>query len=96
MTDLQLLTLPQAAEKLGVSTSTVERLIKRGALVPIRPTGGKPRLTSLELERYVRDAQQRAWAAEEALQTEIRSIFSHGGSRAESATRTKRKARVSR
>lgn len=92
MTDLQLLTLPQAAEKLGVSTSTVERLINRGELVPIRPTGGKPRLTSLELERYVRDAQQRAWAAEESLQSEIRSMYSLTGSRAE----MKKRKRVSR
>jgi excisionase family DNA binding protein len=96
MTDIQLLTLGQAAKQLGVSVSTVERLIKKGSLIPIYPTGGKPRLTRLELERFVTSTQRQAWEAEETLQDEIRLIFNPDRGRASTASRNKKVVRVSR
>lgn len=48
-----LLTLAEAGRRLGVSRSSVYRLIASGALPVVRPLPDAPRIPAQELERYV-------------------------------------------
>ena len=94
-TPLQLLTLAEAAKRLGLCSKTLSKLIARGKVVPIYPTGSsKPRITTLELERYIRAEQTEAWDAQEIQEAAIRQQFSLIQGRAASATRKRKAARV--
>lgn len=52
MTESALLTLPQAAERLGVSRRTVEREIAAGNIPSIRIRGAR-KIASRDLEDYI-------------------------------------------
>lgn len=52
-TGYTLLTVPQAAQRLTVSTAAVYRLIASGDLRLVRPTPGTTRVRSDELEAYL-------------------------------------------
>jgi excisionase family DNA binding protein len=51
---LNLLRLPEAADMLGVSLSTVRRLVDGGWLRVVRLSPGRVAIDSAELDRYVR------------------------------------------
>lgn len=50
--DVLLLDYATAAERLSVSKSTVKRLVDRGVLPVVHPTGGTPRIHVEDLEDY--------------------------------------------
>lgn len=57
--DPLLLTYQAAADRLGVSTRTVRRLVERGALPVVDPTGSAPRIHVDDLEEYAQSLRER-------------------------------------
>lgn len=59
----KLRTIQECQDALALSRSSILRLIARGELRVIRPTGRAVRITDDELERFVRERQAEATAA---------------------------------
>lgn len=57
MKNNELVNTKQAAEILGVSTSTVYRMVNRGTLVPFKTPGGQRRFTISALEAFKEDSK---------------------------------------
>ena len=53
MTALNLLTIPEVAERLSLGRSTVYRLIRDGRLPAYNPAGKTVRVAEADLERYI-------------------------------------------
>lgn len=91
---LRLLTIPEAAKLLGVSKQTVYTLIAQGDVLPIQPTGKQWYVTGLELERYIRETQQRVWDTQATNRACIRKLFENPRGRSGAASRKRKEARV--
>lgn len=92
---IRLYPLVEAAGQLGVSRQTLYRLIDRGELVPVQLPGGERRITGLELERYVAEAQQAARASVADKVRFLRERFAPTprSGRSATASRTKKASR---
>jgi excisionase family DNA binding protein len=58
-----LLTAKEAAEYLGISIGSLNRIQKKGLLVPLRTLGGHRRYTREMLDEYINRAQKE-WKSE--------------------------------
>jgi excisionase family DNA binding protein len=61
---LRLLTLPEAAELLHVSTRTLQRMIRRNEL-PAFKVGGQWRVRESQLTRWIQDREDKSDSPEE-------------------------------
>ena len=96
--DRLLLTIPQAAEALGVSFQTLYRLIKDEAIVAIKPRGAQMWIYRAELERYCADATEQARQAQRQEVARIWGLSSLGqiGSRRRGTANVSRNRKASR